>query len=80
VAAIYSGHASASAFVGADEPLRCHTASHTSEAAARTLLAAELKSTELALSEQSYDANGVLMQGRADDPLYRFRKGNERKQ
>jgi len=37
-------------FVGADEPLRCHTASHTSEAAARTLLAAELKSTELALS------------------------------
>jgi CpeT/CpcT family (DUF1001) len=67
-------------FVGADEPLRCHTASHTSEAAARTLLSAELKSTELALSEQSYDGNGALMQGRADDPLYRFRKGNEHKQ
>jgi len=67
-------------FVGADEPLRCHTASHTSEAAARTLLVAELKSTELALSEQSYDASGVLMQGRAEDPLYRFRKGNEHKQ
>lgn len=67
-------------FVGADEPLRCHTASHTSEAAARTQLVAELKSTELALSEQSYDASGVLMQGRADDPLYRFRKGNEHKE
>jgi len=67
-------------FVGADEPLRCHSASHTSEAAARTLLAAELKSTELALAEQSYDANGALMQGRAEDPLYRFRKGIEHKQ
>jgi hypothetical protein len=67
-------------FVGADEPLRCHTASHTSEAAARTQLVAELKSTELALSEQSYDSSGVLMQGRAEDPLYRFRKSNEHKQ
>ena len=67
-------------FVGANEPLRCHTAAHASEAAARTQLLAELKATELALSEQSYDANGVLVQGRADDPLYRFRKGSEHKQ
>jgi hypothetical protein len=62
-------------FVGANEPLRCHTASRTSAAAARTALRAELKSTELALSEQSFDANGVLVQGRAEDPLYRLQKG-----
>jgi CpeT/CpcT family (DUF1001) len=67
-------------FVGANEPLRCHAASHTSEAAARTQLVAELRSTEFALSEQSYDANGALLQGRAEDPLYRFRKGSEHKQ
>jgi hypothetical protein len=65
----------AEGFVGANEPLRCHTASRTSEAAARTELRAELKATELSLSEQSYDANGALLQGRAEEPLYRLRKG-----
>jgi hypothetical protein len=62
-------------FVGADEPLRCHTASRTSEAAARTDLRVELNATELSLSERSYDASGALMQGRADEPFYRLRKG-----
>jgi hypothetical protein len=62
-------------FVGVNEPLRCHSASQASEAAARTELRAELKATELALSEQSYDSNGVLMQGRATDAFFRFRKG-----
>jgi hypothetical protein len=66
-------------FVGLNEPLRCHTASHTSEAAARTVLGAELKATEFALTEQSYDANGVLTQGRTDEPAYRFRKRSEHK-
>jgi hypothetical protein len=65
----------AEGFVGANEPLRCHTASRTSEAAARTELRAELKSTELSLAEQSYDANGALLQGRAEEPFYRLRKG-----
>jgi CpeT/CpcT family protein DUF1001 len=67
---------SSEGFVGADEPLRCHTASHTSEAAARTQFLAELRSTEFWLAEQSYDASGGLMRGRADDPMYRFRKGS----
>ena len=62
-------------FVGANEPLRCHTASHASEAAARTDLRVELTATELSLSERSYDANGALMQGRADEPFFRLRKG-----
>jgi len=65
----------ADGFVAANEPLRCHTASHTSEAAARTELRAELKATELSLLERSYDANGTLLQGRAEDPFYRLRKG-----
>lgn len=62
-------------FVAANDPLRCHSASQASEAAARTELRAELKSTELALAEQSYDANGVLVAGRADEPFYRLHKG-----
>lgn len=66
-------------FVGTNEAARCHAGSHASEAAARTQLLAELNSTEFALSEQSYDASGALVQGRADDPWYRFRKGSGRK-
>jgi hypothetical protein len=62
-------------FVGADEPLRCHTASQTSEAAARTDLQVELNATQLSLSERSYDSNGVLLQGGAADSYFRFRKG-----
>jgi CpeT/CpcT family (DUF1001) len=62
-------------FVGANESLRCHSASQTSEAAARTQLRAELKATELSLSEQSYDADGNLVQGRAEDSFYRLRRG-----
>jgi hypothetical protein len=62
-------------FVGVNEPLRCHTASRSSEAAARTELRAELKATELSVSEQSYDANGALVAGRAVEPFYRLRKG-----
>jgi hypothetical protein len=46
-----------------------------SDAAARNELRAELKSTELSLSEQSFDENGVLILGRVDDPFYRFHKG-----
>jgi hypothetical protein len=63
-------------FVGMDDPARCHIPTHTSEIAATTQLVAELKSTELDLSEQSYDASGALLQGRHDDPLYRFHKGS----
>jgi CpeT/CpcT family (DUF1001) len=61
-------------FVGANEPLRCHTASQSSEAAARTDLRAELSATELSLSERSYDASGQLTAGRADEPFYRLHK------
>ncbi len=61
-------------FVGIDDPARCHIPTHTNELAATTQMVAELKSTELDLSEQSYDANGALLQGRRDDPLYRFHK------
>jgi hypothetical protein len=61
-------------FIGMNDPARCHLPLHTAEMAASTQLVAELKSTELDLSEQSYDSNGALLQGRHDDPLYRFHK------
>jgi hypothetical protein len=61
-------------FVGANDPRRCHSSDRLSDAAARNELRAELKSTELALSEQSFDENGVLILGRVDDPFYRFHK------
>jgi hypothetical protein len=63
-------------FVGLNDPARCHVPTHTAESAATTQLVAELKSTELDLSEQSYDASGALLEGRRDDPLYRFHKGS----
>jgi hypothetical protein len=31
------------------------------------------------MSEQSYDTDGSLMHGRADEPYYRLRKGAVRK-
>jgi hypothetical protein len=61
-------------FIGMNDPARCHLPLHTAEMAASTQLVTELKSTELDLSEQSYDSNGALLQGRHDDPLYRFHK------
>jgi hypothetical protein len=67
-------HQAPDGFVGIGDPARCHVPTHTSELAATTQLVAELKSTELDLSEQSYDASGALLQGRRDDPLYRFHK------
>lgn len=63
-------------FIGLNDPARCHMPTHTTETAATTQLVAELKSTELGLSEQSYDASGALLQGRHDDPVYRFRRGS----
>jgi hypothetical protein len=66
-------------FAGANDPLRCHASDRMSQAAARNELRAELKSTELSLSEQSYDESGALILGRTDDPFYRFHKGTANK-
>jgi hypothetical protein len=67
-------------FVGANDPLRCHSSDRTSDAAARNELRAELKSTELSLSEQSFDESGALVLGRTDEPFYRFHKSTAAKQ
>jgi len=61
-------------FIGINDPARCHMPTHTAELAATTQLVAELKSTELNLSQQSYESSGALLEGRHDDPLYRFHK------
>jgi hypothetical protein len=66
-------------FVGANDPLRCHSSDRMSDAAAKNELRAELRSTELWLSEQSYDESGHLVLGRADDPFYRFHKSTTHK-
>jgi hypothetical protein len=67
-------------FVGANDPLRCHSSDRTSDAAAKNELRAELKSTELSLSEQSFDESGNLVLGRTDEPFYRFHKSIAHKQ
>jgi hypothetical protein len=67
-------------FVAANDPLRCHSSDRTSDAAARNELRAELKSTELSLSEQSFDESGKLVLGRVDEPFYRFHKSTAHKQ
>jgi hypothetical protein len=67
------------AFIAANDPRRCHASDRMSDAAARNELRAELKSTELSLSEQSYDESGALVAGRADEPFYRFHKSSEKK-
>jgi CpeT/CpcT family (DUF1001) len=66
-------------FVAANDPRRCHSSDRMTDAAARNELRAELKSTELSLSEQSYDESGTLAAGRADEPFYRFHKSSEHK-
>jgi hypothetical protein len=60
-------------FVGVNESQRCHLSS-APLAGVRTELRSELSAVELATAELVFDAQGKLVQGRADEPFYRFRK------
>ena len=61
-------------FAGLNDPDRCHAAMYGTEASARTEVRAELDATGLALLERSYDSDGRLVEGRAADAYYRFRR------
>jgi len=61
-------------FTGANERARCRAVARASGASVTIESRAELGPGELAMSERSYAPDGSLVQGRADDPYYRFRK------
>lgn len=61
-------------FVGSNDPKRCHTGSHGGGGLAQVQYKAEVGPDELALAEIAYDRAGRLVQGRNDEPFYRFRK------
>jgi hypothetical protein len=61
-------------FVAANDPKRCRTTSHAVMGLAQVESRAELTSDEFATSELAFGADGLLVQGRQDEPFYRFRK------
>jgi hypothetical protein len=61
-------------FVGANDPARCRVSSRAAGGSVRLESRAELTPDELAIGESSYDANGRLVYGHAEEPLYRFSK------
>lgn len=61
-------------FEGANDRDRCRVASHAADGQVRLELRAELSSGELLLGTRSFDGQGRLVQGRAEDFFYRFRK------
>jgi hypothetical protein len=61
-------------FEGANDQSTCRVSSEAAGAMVRLKLRAELSVDELALSEQSFDAAGRLLQPDPGDPFYRFRR------
>lgn len=59
-------------FEAANEQAECRVSSESAGGMVRLKLRAELNSDELALSEQSFDAAGRLLQDAEADPFYRF--------
>lgn len=61
-------------FVGANDRERCRGAAQGADGPVQIESRVELGPDELALAELAYDASGRLVQGRQDEPFYRFRK------
>jgi hypothetical protein len=61
-------------FVAANDPKHCRTTSHAVMGMVEVESRAELTSGEFAMSELAFGADGLLVQGRQDEPFYRFRK------
>ena len=61
-------------FLGANERARCRGKAPGADGPVQIESRVELGADELALAELAYDASGSLVQGRQDEPFYRFRK------
>lgn len=61
-------------FRGANDPARCRAVSRAGGGSVSIESRAELGPGDLAMSDRAYGPDGALVQGRADDPFYRFRK------
>lgn len=61
-------------FRGENDPQRCRVSSRVTGGMVFLESRAELGPDELALSARTLDASGNLVQGRATEPFYRFRK------
>jgi CpeT/CpcT family (DUF1001) len=61
-------------FVGTNDSKRCTSTSRATNGTVQVETRMELDSTELALAETAKDAAGQLVQGRTDDPFYKFHR------
>jgi hypothetical protein len=61
-------------FVASNDPARCRMNSRVGNEPVQVDTRVELDSGELALAEVTTQADGRLVQGRSDEPFYRFRK------
>ena len=61
-------------FEGANDPDRCRVRSHAADGQVRLEMRAELSSGELLLGTRSFDDQGRIVQGRAGEFFYRFRR------
>jgi CpeT/CpcT family (DUF1001) len=61
-------------FVAVNDPKRCRSTSHAVMGLVQVQSRAELTLDEFATSELAFGADGLLVQGRQDEPFYRFRK------
>jgi hypothetical protein len=61
-------------FVASNDPKTCTSTSRATNGTVHVETRMELDATELALAETAKDAAGQLVQGRTDDPFYKFHR------
>ncbi len=61
-------------FDAASDPARCRASSRVTGEALRVALTLQLRADSLQIAERRTDATGVVVQGGADDPGYRFQR------
>jgi len=61
-------------FVATNDPKHCTSTSRVTNGTVQVETRMELDATELALAETAKDASGQLVQGRTDDPFYKFHR------
>jgi hypothetical protein len=61
-------------FIASNDPKRCTSTSRATNGTVQVETRMELDATELALAETAKDLAGQLVQGRTDDPFYKFHR------